>query len=246
MRRLNTKGIRVEIEGTKLFVDNEELVPSVRRLGEMKDVLLTHGVINKANRDDPVYYMYRGIGYDRERAFLETELNYDITVIPRYRLGKEFNKTLGHYHPIAEKGLSYPELYEVIEGNALYIFQKRASGSGYLVDLIYANTGDKVLVPPNYGHVTANIGKKTLVMANLKNGPFKADYMSIVKMHGAAMYALSDGNLILNRNYSDVSVVVKEGRQMPRSIDSRKSLYDDFIANPKKFEFLNRPSLLKA
>lgn len=245
MERLNPKQIKVEIEGTRLFAEGKELTPSIRRLGDLKGVLVTHGLVNEENKEDPLYYMYRGIGLGKDGAFGQMGIRYDITVIPRYKLGREFNKTLGHYHPIAENGLSYPEIYEVIKGKALYIFQKRKTASQYLVDLIYAKAGDKVLVPPNYGHITSNIGDETLVMANIQNGQMTADYQSIIKMHGGAVYALDDGEIILNRMYRNIMINVRERPERPPMTSSDKSLYDDFVEDPKRFEFLNRPSMLK-
>lgn len=243
MERLNTEKTRLELDGTSLYEDGMGLKPDIRRLRDMRDVLLTHGLANNAAKDYPIYYMYRALGYSKEKAFRDAEINYDITVIPRYNLGAEANKTLGHYHPTAEEGLSYPEIYEVIAGNALCILQRKAV-TGYEVILVYAKPGEKVLIPPNYGHVTVNVGKGALVMANLKNGPLKADYKSIIRMHGAAVYVLHDGNIVLNNRYNALSISVVNKPRTPAYLNSRRSLYDLYLEDPDRYLFLNRPSLL--
>ncbi len=63
----------------------------VRRLYDLKEVLYDQEWLKNAKNED-LYYMYRGV--DRK-----DKLRYDITVILGKMLGKEFNKTKGHYHP---------------------------------------------------------------------------------------------------------------------------------------------------
>ena len=95
----------------------------------------------------------------------EQNIRYDITIIPPGMLGREYIKTAGHYHPLVPGGsVTYPELYEVLEGEALYLLQRQDLGD---VVAINASAGDKVLVPPNYGHITINGSNKKLKMATL-------------------------------------------------------------------------------
>jgi oxalate decarboxylase/phosphoglucose isomerase-like protein (cupin superfamily) len=52
---------------------------------------------------------------------------------------------------------TYRELYEVLKGDAHYLLQ-RAQNKERVDEaiLVKATRGDKVLIPPNYGHVTIN------------------------------------------------------------------------------------------
>ena len=96
--------------------------PSVRTLDDMRCVL--------ANPDQsgniPLYYMYRDLALTAgDRAYLrEQNVRFDITVIPPGTVGGEYVKTKGHYHPLSPSGIGYPELYQVLAGEALYHLQR--------------------------------------------------------------------------------------------------------------------------
>jgi hypothetical protein len=62
-------------------------------------------------------------------------------------------------------------------------------------------------------------------------------------MGGAAVYILSNKTMVANRSYKNVSIPRIEE---PPKIDflGKESIYDQFLEDPGKFEFLNRPSLL--
>jgi oxalate decarboxylase/phosphoglucose isomerase-like protein (cupin superfamily) len=84
-------------------------------------------------------------------------------------MGLEFVKTYGHYHPRVNPKLryTYPEIYEVLDGDAHYLLQRALNDESVDdVTLVKATRGDKVIVPPNYGHVTINPSERTLKMAN--------------------------------------------------------------------------------
>lgn len=83
-------------------------------------------------------------------------LRYDITVIPPAKLGKEYVKTVGHYHRKAPKvNVSYTEVYQVLEGSAIYFMQK-AGKKGRALDIavVEAEIGDIVFIQSDYGHIT--------------------------------------------------------------------------------------------
>ena len=101
-------------------------------------------------------------------------LRFDITVIPPQTLCGEYIKTKGHYHPADPYGNGYPEIYEVLEGEAHYLIQTADCSD---VVLIAAGAGDVVVVPSGYGHVTINPSKKlVLEMANIVSSRFSSDY----------------------------------------------------------------------
>jgi glucose-6-phosphate isomerase len=135
--------------------------PSVRTLGDMRCVL--------ANPDRsgniPLYSMYRDLALTAgDHAYLrEQNIRFDITVIPPGTVGGEYVKTKGHYHPLSPSGIGYPELYQVLAGEALYLLQRSDLGD---IVAVTAKAGEFVLIPPGYGHVTVNAGKEELVMAN--------------------------------------------------------------------------------
>ncbi len=166
--------------------------PDIRRLYDMSDVIFDQKWLAGAPNLE-LYYMYRDLYLsrsDRDRL-LDQGLRYDITVIPPGMLGLEYIKTAGHYHPIPPGGrVSYPEIYEVLEGEALYLLQKQDFSDAVAVN---ASPGDKVLVPPDYGHITINRSNKTLKMANFVAREFSSLYDPYRQKGGGAYFFTKDG-----------------------------------------------------
>ena len=145
----------------------------------------------------PWHHMLMKMGEDWSRIS-EAGYRYDITVIPPGRLGREFTKTAGHDHPLAPGGISYTEIYEVLEGEATYLMQKTKIGEGKTariedVYFVKAKKGDKVLIPPDYGHITINAGTETLKMANWVCRHFHSTYDNIKSHFGGAYFLLAEG-----------------------------------------------------
>ncbi|MEM2918025.1 MAG: glucose-6-phosphate isomerase family protein [Candidatus Altiarchaeota archaeon] len=217
-----------------------KITPEVRKLSEMKEVVYDREWLKKAKNFD-VYYMYRNLAKNEEdrKKFLNAKVRYDITIIPKGMLGCEYVKTLGHYHPLTEKKISYPEIYEVLEGKAHYLLQKLSKGKVEDVVLIEAKKRDVVLIPPNYGHVTINPSNKNLKMANLVSTEFSSIYEPIKKKKGAAYFELKKG-WVKNENYGELPDI---RNCKPLQKNFNLSIYDEFMKNPKKFEFLRKPWL---
>lgn len=244
--KLNVNAVDLEFDedNRKLFADGVEVPFSVRKVSEMKDVLFNKEFITPKNKNDILYRMYRGAGVDKNATvFSAHNIRYDVTVIENYDLGGEFTKTLGHYHPVVKDGLAYPELYEVISGEVVYLLQKRNEDNSYDLQLVHAKAGDKVIMPPNYGHFSINIGEGLLIEANLVNSTFKSNYKPVQEMGGGAVFLLKNGNVILNKEYKETTLKHMEAEKIP-FLDYTKSIYDEYIAHPEHFIFLNKPEFL--
>lgn len=244
--KLNVKAVELEFDEklNKLFADGVEVPRQIRKLGEMKDVIFNQTFINDKNKDEPLYYMFRAAGQDKNETIFEAHnMRYDVTVIRNFNLGGEFNKTFGHYHPICTGTLCYPELYEIISGEALYILQKPSDDGHFDVKLVSAKAGDKIIMEPNYGHISINVGKKPLVEVNLVNSKFQSDYAPIKQMHGGAVYVTDKRNVVINKNYKNVSISHMDAPKVD-FLDPQKSIYDEYISHPEHFRFLNNPEFL--
>jgi glucose-6-phosphate isomerase len=97
--------------------------------------------------------------------------------------------------------VTYPELYEVLEGEALYLLQSEDHSD---VAVVHASAGDKVLVPPGYGHVTINRSNKTLKMANFVARDFSSLYEPYRAKGGGAYFFTREG-WIKNQRCSEAS-----------------------------------------
>lgn len=224
----------------KLRFGEKIYTPDIRMLYDMKEVIFDERWFKNAD-NVPLYYMYRDLALteDDRRVIIENDLRYDVTVIPPGTLGREYLKTAGHYHP-KKNDLSYAEIYEVLAGRAHYLLQR---GPEKIMDviLVEAEKGDKVIIPPNYGHITINPFEEEIKMANWVSRRFSSIYEPIRKMRGGTYYETSDG-LIRNKNYKSVPRVRRtKAREYPElGIFKGEGMYD-LIRSPEKLRFLNYP-----
>ena len=242
--RITLELVSIEIaeDFSELRINGRAFKPTIRFIGDLSPVLLDQ--VNEELKKQPAYYMFRGVCRERdEDLFKMFSLRYDVTVIPPRRVGREFIKTFGHYHPAPYGDLSYPEVYEVLHGEAHYILQREEKGEIIDVVLIKAKEGDKVLIPPCYGHVTINPLSEVLVMANLVSSTFKSIYKPYELRRGAAFYELVDGSLIPNANYKG-RLEIREVKPIKVILGAvHGDLYTSFIKSPATYKFLNSPAL---
>ncbi len=219
-----------------------DAAPNVRRVKDMKDVILDKEWAEN-NLDLELYYMYRDLFMDEDReSVVKYNLRYDITVIPPLSIGREYVKTMGHYHSECSPGFTYPEIYEVLDGRAHFLLQKVTGGRVDEVVLIEAKAGEKAIMYPNYGHITINPGTETLKMANWVSREFSSVYEDFVRLGGGAYYELVEEKFIKNTNYRDVPPMKRvEVTNIPElGIVSGVDMYS-LIREPQKLHFLNYP-----
>ncbi|MBX6350498.1 MAG: glucose-6-phosphate isomerase [Clostridia bacterium] len=166
---------------------------SARARSELRPVLCSPD----APGPDPAYRVYRDVAPEGERAkWLALGLRYDLTLLAPGRYGREFVKTFGHDHPERPgTGLTYPELYQVVSGRAVFLLAERRPppASGFRrVLLVEAGAGEPVVIPPGFAHATANVGPGWLVLANWVARSFAADYSRVRAEGGLPARVLAD------------------------------------------------------
>lgn len=228
---------------TYLEFGTKRVKPSVRMLFDMKEVIYDREWLSKAE-DIELYYMYRELSLSKNDALTMKEhgLRYDITIIPPRMLGCEFVKTAGHYHPIVPgTGIAYPEIYEVLSGEAHYMMQKSENYTIEDAMLIKAGPGDKVLIPPGYGHITVNASNKVLKMANWVARDFESIYIPIKEKGGGAYFFLKRG-IVKNPQYDDAPEIrlLKPADLKKIGIQKDKEIYG-LVRDIKKLAFLTEP-----
>ncbi|MFP3949705.1 MAG: glucose-6-phosphate isomerase family protein [Candidatus Micrarchaeia archaeon] len=226
---------RLELIGRMLHKDGTELEYSTRSVSQLSDVLMDP---KKSGPDGIAYYMYREV-------YGHGSLRYDITVVPPRMFGEEFVKTYGHYHPKAKGNLSYPEIYQILNGDAVFIMQTPHRDGSMDCIITKCTKGDIVFVPPNYGHVMVNSSpNSTLVSSNVVSSSFSSLYEEYKENHGAAYYYTKDG---LTQNLK--CIIRKTENLSPRELLARNrlmlnDLLEEITTRPEKLEFLEDPSLL--
>lgn len=217
----------------------------IRFKKDMLDVLYEQ---NAAGPDE-LYYMYRDVCREEDRPLLQKYgLRYDVTAIRAGQVGSEYIKTAGHYHPLKPgTDSTYPEVYEVLHGTAHYLLQTEPDEDGVDTILVEAQAGDKVLIPPGYGHITINPGPTVLVMSNWVGAGFSSVYGPIKELGGAAYFELAadgeDEQFIPNPRYRPAPrFSTRPVSDHPEfGLLRRQPMYFQFLQTPEKFTFLTHP-----
>jgi len=233
--------------------------PETRLLKEMREVLFDPLI--PLSDDTKLYIMYRGVMKEEDVELIELwGLRYDISIFFSEKLGKEYMKTLGHYHPyVCDKRLiAFPEVYEVIYGEALFLLQKTNNAWGDKGEVqiedpiaLIARQGQKAIMPPNYGHITINRTTEPLVLSNWVAAAFSSTYWSIKRHKGGAYYLIEgeDGKIVAepndcyaNGNHRLPSLRWFEVKDRPQfGLTQGKQMYKAFLEEPRNFMFLRYP-----
>ncbi|MFA4934377.1 MAG: glucose-6-phosphate isomerase family protein [Candidatus Methanoperedens sp.] len=217
--------------------------PIVRMLFDMKEVIYDREWLAGANNIE-LYYMYRELSLSKKDALTMKEhgLRYDITVIPPRMMGCEFVKTAGHYHPfVPGTTATFPEIYEVLNGEAHYLMQKPEDDKIKDVILVKAGEGDKVIIPPGYGHLTINASNRVLKMANWVARDFESAYTPIKEKGGGAYFILENG-IVKNPQYSKVPEIrlLEPSNFKDLGLQKSREMYG-LVKDIRKLEFLTKP-----
>lgn len=193
LKRLTGLPLVLEGPGRLVFQgDLPPVEPAERPWDELRAVVMEP----HACPEGTAYLMYRDICWPRDRGRLEEHrVRYDLTVIPPAWVGREPVRTHGHYHAVSpDGGLTYPELYQVVHGRAWFLLQKPGPGGAEALVAVKAGEGEYVLVPPGYGHVTVNVGRTTLVVANWVERHFASSFTEVRNRRGFAYYVVRGQN----------------------------------------------------
>ena len=235
------KSLKLEFQGDFPFIKKSE-----RTLKELQPYLkipknIRIGNVGNRASNTSIYYVWRYAHLKKDGEKIKAaDLRYDLTLIPPGKIDGEFVKTAGHCH------LPYPEIYEVLLGRAYFLLQSFVSGKDLKniksVYLIEAGPGEKIIIPPGFGHNTINVFNEPLLTANLVSEKATHDYAPYKNNHGASYYFLDNGNLIdivKNPNYDSVPEIKKI-----RAKKDPLPLYS-LINNLDKLRFLNYPEEFK-
>lgn len=247
-------GLPIELQddlGIKFNPPMSDRAPTyIREFAKMIPVLKDPGI---SAPEEHVYSGYRGLYLPKHAQLVQSShLQYDLTIIPPMMLGEEFNKTLGHYHAIIPgTKVAHPEMYEILNGHALAVLQKMDQDFNNLISVyaIEAKTGDKIIYPPNYGHILVNIGTDVLVTANWLSTDYKPLYEPVADFHGMAYYVVKGKgkfyDFVKNPNYNshpDLKLIKAQAEVYTNfGFERTEPMYTAGMKNPKLLEFLNYP-----
>lgn len=236
--------VRLDLNSLKLTCADDvlKIEPDIRTIQEMKGVLLD----KKIDAPRELYYMYRGLCKLKDKEKITANrLRYDITIIRGGFLGDEFIKTSGHYH-----NQHYPEIYEVLWGEALCLMQKPQKDDFSKIEdivLVKAKAKEKIMVLPDYGHILVNPSADfPLVVANWISSDCRPDYSQYKQSRGAAYFITNNEGEFRFVNNEFFKQLPKVRIVRPRlDMKDLGLLFDiplyDTIEQSNKLSFLNDP-----
>ena len=97
-------------------------------------------------------------------------------------------------------------------------------------------------MPPGYGHVTLNMARVTLTMANLVSTAFESVYGEYEERQGAAYYAFAGKGFVPNPRYGQPPLLrILRARDLTFTRDLPTEPLYQWIGNRDALGFLNRP-----
>lgn len=225
--------------------------PGARLLDDLRDVLRDPA----APGPELVYHLYRGVKRSGDAPILaEAGLRYDLTVTLPGTLGCEYAKTSGHYHPPAPDGVSFPEVYEVLHGKAAFVLQRVddvTTDNPRILDVWVqiCEAPQRILIPPDCGHVTVNIGTDPLVVADLVSLRCGHIYGTFRALRGAAYHLVADPDAEHGIRFEanpaylpPPRAVLAHGSRWEPFLPDGRPVYAHFQERPDDFAFLDRPA----
>lgn len=224
---------------------------SSKTVGQMEGLIRNPEQIN---RDERMYEAYRNIRFpEHEALFKRHDIRYDITAIQPGAINGEFKKTSGHYHGyIAGEMHTYPEVYEVIRGEILFVLQKtfQFDAEEPVIEelkVVRVREGQAVIIPPFCGHCSINPAQEVSMFSNLAVVSCPLCYEPIQKKHGLAVYVVKDRDsfqMVPNERYRNLpDVHLWEPAENPSlGITFGVPCYNTFVNHPERYDFLLHPA----
>jgi glucose-6-phosphate isomerase len=180
----------------------------------------------------------------------EHGLTFSCVLLPPLKIGREYVKTQGHYHPsMPNSDIPYPEVYTHLWGEPSLLLQRRLDDRADRVDdcaLIALRDGVTVTIPPGYAHILINPSRQPAAIAGLYSRAFSPIYEPVIRMAGAAYYLIGDTDeqVIPNPRYAAHPPLQRltdpTGTRFAPP-DRDRPLWTSFLADPARYVFLSDP-----
>jgi glucose-6-phosphate isomerase len=228
--------------------------PGRRRFGDLRTVVAFPDAIDPI-ADEVAYLTYRDVRQAAGTSLAANGLRYDVTVTLPGAVAGERVKTAGHYHALDPHGVSWPEIYDVLSGSAVFVLQRAVGDPAGDPEIdralaIVAGPGDRLVIPPEYGHVTVNVGETPLVVADLVAIASNNHYQGYANRRGGAIRIMSgsDRGLLFATTWNPAFSELPSGIEVVlaselQPFEPDTPLYSLGVMSPEKVAFLTTPSL---
>lgn len=218
-------------------------MPEIRTLDQIRPSLRDP----QCEGPEEVYAIAMDVARMQDRAELEKRmLLFGVVTYAAGTLGEEPIRSQGHVHRISlHSGWSSPELYEIWQGKAIIYMQEYVDDDPGRCFAVLAGPGDKVLVPPGWGHATISASPdEALTFGAWCDREYGFEYDAVRAHKGLAWYPLVQEKQIVwqyNTHYMPGRLQVITPRQYREFGLSDEPIYQQFIDDPARFQFISHP-----
>jgi glucose-6-phosphate isomerase len=233
------------------FTYGEDVIgpmPEIRRLDQIR------GSLRDPNCEGPeeVYAIAMDVARLQDRDELKKRmLLFGVVTYAAGSLGDEPIRSQGHIHRISQhSGWSPPELYEIWQGKAIIYMQEFVADDPGRCFAVIAEPGEKVLVPPGWGHATISADpNQALTFGAWCDREYGFEYDAVRAHKGLAWYPILQDNQVIwqhNACYSPGRLQAVTPRQYREFGITEAPIYQQFIDDPARFHFISRPDKTSA
>lgn len=205
------------------------------------------------NCDGPeiVYSIAMDIGkIEHLQTLKEKMLLFGAVTYSAGKLGKEPIRSQGHIHrKSSHSGWSPPEIYEIWTGKAIIYMQEFANDNPGKCFAVYAETGDVVIVPPNWAHATISADQsQPLTFGAWCDREYGFEYDKVRAHGGLAWFPLvgDNGEITWHSNpeYEKSDLIKKNPNDYSQfGIIKGEAVYKTFEKNHDVFQYVSKPYL---
>ncbi|MCI1032603.1 glucose-6-phosphate isomerase family protein [Raoultella terrigena] len=218
-------------------------MPEIRRLDQIRASLRDP----HCEGPDEVYAIAMDVARMQDRDELKKRmLLFGVVTYAAGRLGEEPVRSQGHIHRISQhSGWSPPELYEIWQGKAIIYMQERVEDDPGRCFAVIAEPGDKVLVPPGWGHATISADPEVpLTFGAWCDREYGFEYDAVRAYKGLAWYPLLQDNHVVwqhNSRYLPGRLQAITPRRYVEFDLTSAPIYQQFIDDPARLQFISSP-----
>lgn len=218
-------------------------VPEIRTLDQIRASLRDPGCCGP----QAVYAIAMDVARLQDRDELQKRmLLFGVVTYAAGQLGDEPVRSQGHVHRISQhSGWSPPELYEIWQGKAIIYMQEYVEDDPGRCFAVIAGPGEKVLVPPGWGHATISASvDEPLTFGAWCDREYGFEYQAVRAHKGLAWYPLvQDGHIVWQHNthYLPGRLQVITPRRYSEFGITDDPIYRQFIDDPARFQFIAKP-----
>lgn len=223
-------------------------MPEIRRLDQIRSSLRDPD----CQGPEEVYAIAMDVARMQDRDELSKRmLLFGLVTYAAGQLGDEPVRSQGHVHRISQhSGWSPPELYEIWQGTAIIYMQERVENDPGRCFAVIAHEGEKVLVPPGWGHATLSADPDVpLTFGAWCDREYGFEYEAVRAHKGLAWYPLMQDRQVVwqhNPRYAPGRLQVITPRRYDEFGITAEPIYQQFVADPARFQFISRPDKVAA